>query len=448
MVEYASSQRNELGRRYLLFDVITLELGYTAACRSNLNTSAVPAVQANNVKVINPIRIQAGRLLSDASMNQFTISDVLTRPKVSIVNGQAAEIVSVGIQTKLGQLFWGDCPYSKHSNSKQIRKAAETAAAGLIGQTVDRWLPLAQTVESLMETTTEEREVEIGAEEVDSTGRRQLLRGFQAEKKTVIQTFQIERPLPRNIVWGIQIALLKAVCHLKKLDLPNLLTAELGDRSIPASLLLGASPEIAASSLIYRELDQIVVFIQADKAKERYGSNAQHLQRYLRQLGEWMTAMNNHQPGSPKQLVVHLNGVFGEIYGENAGRVLGAISGLESATKPHPLILIDPFSNERDPAAAAKQVETIRGYLKLRKLRSELGQSFRSIFPAGTFMPWDQINGLATLSQLEHDGLDFAFPAGLQGEDRQLVADFLQRMPIRALFLPEELETAVFWLNR
>lgn len=298
-----------------------------------------------------------------------------------------------------------------------------------------------------METTTEEREVEISTREVDSTSRRQLLRGFRAES-TVNQTFQIERPLPRNIVWGIQIALLKAVCHFKNLDLSHLLTAEFGNEVKPAPFLIGASPEIAASSLIYRELDQITVFIQADKAVERYGSNAQHLQRYLRQLGQWMAAMDSNQPANAKQLVVHLNGVFGEIYGENAGRVLGAISGLESAIKPYSLILIDPFSNESDPAAAAKQVETVRSYLKLRKLKCKIGQSFRPGFPAGTFMPWDQLNGLATLAQLEHDGLDFSFPAGLQGEDRQLAADFLQRLPIRALFLPQELETAVFWLNR
>ncbi|MCB0037683.1 MAG: hypothetical protein KDE51_26810, partial [Anaerolineales bacterium] len=96
--------------------------------------------------------------------------------------------------------------------------------------------------------------------------------------------------------------------------------------------------------------------------------NNVHLQQYARQLKEWLAQVTTT---TRPQIYLDVRGSLGQLYNNNIGKILGAIFGLEYATKPYPLALVDPIFDE-DPLGQRKRLSNLKQYLGFRKLKTEI----------------------------------------------------------------------------
>lgn len=350
-------------------------------------------------------------------------------------------------------MFWGTVPFTVHGSANIGKLTDDFITPHLSGRPFSSWDELVQTAAALRERFLVERDVPATGPTVTSAGRRQLLRGLRKEQvQTTTETVERERPLPPELVWGVQVALLRAAAHSwgqSPADLVAALIGSLGAATAANTWQLGAPPETAASSLIFNQLDQIVIDIEP--IVEGYGENAENLQRYLRQIREWMGQMG---AGSAVdiQLVVRLNGVLGSIYDLNPGKMLGAIVGLEAVTRPIQLVLVDPVVVQNDPVQTNKMNLIVKDYMRLRRLKSEVrftgSPTADEITPKNRVWVWSDLDGPNGLLGLSGETFDFIPPAGLQTSDLALLNDILNLLPVRSLWLQADVEAATYFLNQ
>lgn len=378
----------------------------------------------------------------------LSIVKLRLRTTIAIINGSPVEQHAVEAVTAQGLLYEGILPSGNHNNSTISKLIDAVVTPHLCHRSFKSWSEAAHLITTLNETILETRILPAESPRVSSSGRRRLLRGLQPEtQRTVSETFERAHPLPPALVWALQIALLRAAADLFN-DTPVGLFGNMVDATGEADrFLVGVPPETAASPLIFNRIDQIVIEIQAEGGEKAYGKQAQHLQRYVRQLGGWIKQMgspNSHFP----QLVVRLNGVLGQIYNHNPGKILGAIVGLEKAVEPIELTLIDPVILDEDGVEVDEVIKTLQEYMKLRQLNSTLRRSHDPEKKAGTVVDWNTQGGLLALTRLGEQPFDFVVPAGLNEADLFLLLDLFSLLPLRSLWLPAHLESVALVINR
>jgi methylaspartate ammonia-lyase len=98
------------------------------------------------------------------------------------------------------------------------------------------------------------------------------------------------------------------------------------------------------------------------------GPDGQRIQRFVRQLRDRLIEVGQHCP-----VTIHLDagGSLGRLYGNNAGKILGALYGLEQAASPCPIRVQDPMIMD-DLDEQIKALGQLRDYLRIRQMSLQL----------------------------------------------------------------------------
>ncbi|NHZ72723.1 MAG: hypothetical protein GWP17_06540, partial [Aquificales bacterium] len=102
------------------------------------------------------------------------------------------------------------------------------------------------------------------------------------------------------------------------------------------------------------------------------GTNGERLQQFIRQLAELITRVGH----SSYQPTIHLDaaGSLGQLFDNDAGRVLGALYGLEQAAKPYQLRVVDPVLLDAQEAQIELMCQLME-YVRMRRMNVQLAAS-------------------------------------------------------------------------
>ncbi len=101
------------------------------------------------------------------------------------------------------------------------------------------------------------------------------------------------------------------------------------------------------------------------RVAEAIGPNAEHLQRFVRELGRRAATLSPGQGYHP-DMYLALNGALGELAGDpvrHIGKVLGNVVGLQTAAGERRLILEEPFCLD-DPLAQAANLHRLKEFIR------------------------------------------------------------------------------------
>ncbi len=102
--------------------------------------------------------------------------------------------------------------------------------------------------------------------------------------------------------------------------------------------------------------------------KEQMGDNGEILQRLTRRLrDQLMSISGEYNP----HIHLTLQGGLGKLFGEQPGKILGALFGLEQAAKPYRLRVEDPIIMANRESQVQKLLE-LSEFLRLRRMNVEL----------------------------------------------------------------------------
>lgn len=316
--------------------------------------------------------------------NSPTIASLLAVPTLTR-DGRAQ--LSVGVQLSDGQRYWADCvdvPAASRLEEAAVfdPKQAANHVQQLVqplwqGQPVTHFRPLAQQLTNLTESFTYHRPIQPKAQPATGTvSRRSLITGFLAEdKKPAEPTYEqatVERPLHPALQYGLTAALLCAVAAVNGRTVAGQVAQEYElaspDTAVPLHIALNDENIQTAYPILTSHVAALGYTTSKNNHKANLGSNGERLQQHVRQVAAWLPTLNE---AFKPMLYLNLQGGLGELFANNAGRVLGALSGLEQAAKPFGLFIQNPIWRESREAQAT-HLEQLRSFTAVRKMSLKL----------------------------------------------------------------------------
>ena len=258
--------------------------------------------------------------------------------------------------------------------AEAVEAIRQQVAPALVGQKLESFRSLANRVESLRETVTVTWQETPVPHQDNGISRRALLTGrLDGEEepagRTVDETF--ERPLHPAVRYGLSHALLSAVALAQGTTPVEVLLAEYElPRPVTAASLLstvgtGTSTAVACA----HRVAGLGVVWPGDDPEEELGRNNGRLQGYVRQLTHYLarTADDGYRPA----LHLDVGGGLGALYDDDAGRLLGALYGLNRVANPYPLVVADPIAMDSRDEQIEKMAE-LKKYVGMRDLSVRL----------------------------------------------------------------------------
>ncbi len=310
------------------------------------------------------------------------VTSILTIPGLSRT-GQGAPAILVGIVIDDSDIAWGSCedffvdgnpdPPLPFVVEKGIRTIQDQVVPILVGQGLSNFRPLDAAIESIRETVTILKPLPQPKKELPGISRRAIITGFlsTAEKDTSAastEEIMIERPLHPALRHGLSQAILSAVSKVRGMTTAEVICQEF-NLPIPKTAVPLQMPIRRGQTLLIQ--DQVAVLAYAINGKgpeELLGSNGEKIQRFVRQLRERLVKSDQHD-----QITIHLDarGSLGKLYDNEAGKILGALYGLEQAASPCSIRVQDPIiMDDRD--AQIKALGQLRDYLRMRQMALQL----------------------------------------------------------------------------
>ena len=305
---------------------------------------------------------------------------------------EVAEALSVGLVLEElwpgagPRVVWGDCVSVAYSG-KAGREAAFRATAGmatvqrsvapaLVGRDLTSFRELIAPVEDLRELATITQVVSKPVQPAAPLSRRALLtaplRAFQDEQPPATEQVTVERPLHPAVRYGVSQALLAAVALARGVTLAEVIADEWGlprpAAAVPIHAQSGSERYAGADKMIVRRIASLPHGL-VDNIPEQVGDDGLKLTRYVRWLADRIRAL----AGEDYRPTIHLDlhGALGQLFGDNLGRILGALGSLETAADPYPLRVESPVIM----ASRAEQIATLkrlREYVRFRQMRTAL----------------------------------------------------------------------------
>lgn len=205
------------------------------------------------------------------------------------------------------------------------------------------------------------------APQVADPSRRQLLRGFQPEpiSPTATRTVLVDAPLPKSLAYAVSQACLHAAAHAHGRTLLAQWQVELGmaATSLAAVPLMGDVAQVEPAAVL-GQISAVAYTVPTGDSAQLIGRDGARLQAYVRQLATWLEQTAAQQPF----IYVDVRGHLGTVYNHFAGKLLGAISGLESSCNPHQLWLGDVALGSK----AAEVLPSLRDFVRQRRLKTVL----------------------------------------------------------------------------
>ena len=318
---------------------------------------------------------------------------------------QVAEGVSVGLvledSSGRRQVAWGDCvavAYSGKagrepvfSSQRGISTIREVVEPFLVGRPVTSFRELASAVDALIESVTVVRPVPqlepVPRQGSDSLSRRDFLaapvRFFRSVRdeiesedapETAPRTVQVieERPIHTAVRYGVSQALLGAAALARETTLCEVIAEEWGlptpDCPIPIHAQSGGERYHGADKMIARRVASLPHAL-VDDIPEQLGKDGSVLVGYTR----WLSGRIQQLAGEDYRPTIHLDvhGALGQIFDNQAGKILGHLYALEQAARPFPLRVECPV----DMGSRAEQIEMmakLRDYVRFRKMTVQL----------------------------------------------------------------------------
>lgn len=310
------------------------------------------------------------------------ITSILTLPGLG-TTGQATGAILVGIVIDESDIVWGTCediPVDEPQNpqfpflvDEAITTIKESIVPYLVGQKLTSFRPLATGIESLRETVTVSKTVPQQEKYSPGISRRAIITGFlsspEAESAPVLkEQVTVERPIHPAIRHGFSQALLSAISIVRGLTVAEVITEEFKLPIPSTAVALQMSIKRGQSLLIHEQVTSLAYAIGQGNPEDALGPDGKRIQSFIRQLRERLVQESQHC-----QVTIHLDagGSLGKLYGNNVGKVLGALYGLEQAAAPCLIRVQDPLIMD-DLNAQIKALSQLRDYLRMRKMSLQL----------------------------------------------------------------------------
>lgn len=273
---------------------------------------------------------------------------------------------AVGVILADGFVAWGDA----------IGDDAPTAAEAtdhlrpllwplLANQPADDFGRLCGLWAGLTITQTTTATVPTAAPAVANPSRRLLLRGFQPEvAPQTTQTITTTHRLPAAVRYALSQACLCAAAHAHGRTPVAQLRAEDGQTGPLADVPLMAPVAQVENPALLAKVAAVAYALPAGDSAALIGREGEKLQRYVRELGQWL----GQTAARPTAIYLDTQGHLSTVYNDKAGKLLGALSGLEKAAAPHPLWI----ANLSTTLQAAETTASVREFLRLRRLTTQL----------------------------------------------------------------------------
>lgn len=308
-------------------------------------------------------------------MNNLTITDIHLRYGASHRPEPANPLLLVGLQLEDGQLFWADVIDRSGQVLSQsfLTNAGTTLRDYLSGKELSTLVALekSQAMNPLAQLTVPimiEREVEVmaGGGEVQSENKRRALLSAIGQPQPQSEIVKVESTvhLPAAIKRGVKHGLLQAALANGLYQLPQ------RGRS-PAPKLI-TPLDLATDVSRFAAADILSLTIPQQDDPTRFGANGEGLQKHIGEVAQWISAQAEAigRTTLPK-LMIQLNGLYGALFENKLGKILGAFYGINYASKAVQLLLVDPLM-PTDFETGIKQYKDLRKMVKSRGIKVEL----------------------------------------------------------------------------
>ncbi len=310
------------------------------------------------------------------------ITSILTLPGLS-TTGQGVGAILVGIVIDNSEITWGTCEdipandlpdfQSPFLVDEGIATIKESVVPFLIGQKLTSFRPLATGIESLRETVTISKPKPRSEKRSQGISRRAIITGFLSTSEpeaapALVEQITVERPIHPAIRHGLSQALSSAVAKVQGLTVVEVIAEEF-DLPIPSTAVALQMPiQRGQSLLIHDQVSALAYTVGGTDPEDTIGPDGQQIQHFIRQLQERLVESGQHG-----QITIHLDagGSLGRLYGNDAGKVLGALYGLEQAASPCLIRVQDPLIMD-DLDAQIKALSQLRDYLRMRRMSLQL----------------------------------------------------------------------------
>jgi len=289
------------------------------------------------------------------------------------------EVVSVGMAVNDGPLCWGACtPLGDDdpSPADAVRTLRRIVRPALQNALPPNFLDLSARLGELTETVTRTHSLPPPVRAGGAVSRRDLLTGRPwLPRPFPTKTVTVQQPLHPAILFGVSVALLRAMAAARGLPPADFLAEACRlsppDAPLPLHADIEESDPGAVDAFILRRVASVGYAVPAGNRKTAAGPNAERLQRNVRRLKERLLAILP----SDRRPILHLNlrGVLGDLYGDNIGKILGALYGLRRAAEPYPLRVENPLCAERSDVLLERLAQ-LGELLRLRGVAVELAQ--------------------------------------------------------------------------
>lgn len=311
-----------------------------------------------------------------------TIHSVLLQPGLGVVYDPLTAVYHPTETVSLGLVFdklaplWLECPVAAGQTAVQLADTMrQTVVPLLTGRTLDDFRALSAELDGLQETIVVERELPLPAAVENPpafVSRRGFLRGNDPVRpprpEPVIEREVVKRPLSPPIRLTASLLLLEAFAAARRQPVAAFLMEAYGlagGKTAVSILINLPQTELAIAPTALQQ--HVAAIGTTSRSVEELGKQGKELQKYARQLVEWLKAYGDYVPA------LHLNtrGGIGKAFNNSSGLSFGLLFGIGMAAAPHIIRFEDPVWLDSQAAQLA-EMSKLCDYARRRRTKVEL----------------------------------------------------------------------------
>ena len=303
------------------------------------------------------------------------ISRILIVPGLPASSGRSqqsvnVESISVGLVINKAQVTWGEL----RTDPETLAEMQQKIVPLLDGRSLESCQTVLDELDALTGTAVISSPTPQPTAEkpASAISRRGFLFGKIESDSTADSSQQIrmERPLPATIRSSVSQLILTALATAHDETVAERIAAEyalpLRPAPVPIHLDINIADPLPDVSFLTHAIQSLGYTIN-DVAQ--LGPDGTNLQRFIRQLTNLLAQVTepDYRP------IIHLDvgGTLGQLFDHNAGRMLGALYGLEQVAAPFPLRVVDAALLP-DATAQVALMRQLMDYVRLRGMMLQL----------------------------------------------------------------------------
>lgn len=287
--------------------------------------------------------------------------------------GAGAAVVSLGLLLADGRVAWGDCIDVGATSAETLITTIQRHIVPLLkGRKLTSFRESSAELDTLQETVFLSETVQPPAPE--GLTRRNLFRVDFEEKlpEPIVNKWEEVRPISAAVRYGTSQALLHAFAMAQGMSPTQVICQAYSlrkpDRLVPIHAMLKPQQVKAAKRIFGYKVGTLgFAFDGRDPIVElgRKGEFAQRSVRHLKDAVQAVGAFGQYKP----TFYLDLAGGYSVVSENNLGKVLGNLSGLDSAAKPYTVWAADPV----DMGECDEQIAQMAELVTLLRMRGSIG---------------------------------------------------------------------------